>query len=407
MDFGGASAVHATGQQSGPPPPPSDTSGTANTWHLPQSANNPAASSPGRNPSVVNQSFRPNFANSTTPFNPSTPSGNATPGLSTHSPQATLSSSAAAELRELERDQDAIDYFNVQHLTDLPPLVDDEELSRMFAADAAARERLAEASNSATPAPAATAAPAAVGGSLAVPGPTTPKSRKKKKKKGAVDALHPTSPGTGTQSGGAVQQRPQANAAGSTTTAGGGTTTAASHAHATAAAAGSAAAAPPPPRAPASASPFLSQDTGTIFDKFRKPISNYRARTARYEKEAKLGQHAAAAADWHCWFCEYEQAYGGKLWRGGGKGRGRKAAVDVAAPAGGSGRKVRDGAAVTVPPPPPNGKQAGEGMSVPTTTTTTTATVAAAGKQAPSPARVQQQQHAHAPSRPMVSKASA
>ncbi|KAJ3145750.1 hypothetical protein HDU86_000801 [Geranomyces michiganensis] len=401
MEFGGSSpasnahpngasgAEKSPGLQPGPPPPsPTGFAGSGAAWQFTQTSSNPTGTSPRFNLNGAHQAFIPPTANGSITINPSTPGGIANPRVAIHSPQVTISPSAAAELRELERDQDEIDYFNVQHLTDLPPLVDDEELSRMFAADAAARERLAEASTFAnTTATGATAILAGAGVPPAGSGLATPKSKKKKKKKGAADISHPTSPRT------LGQYSHGAGAGGINSSTGG-----------TAASAGAAgAAAPPPPRAPASSSPFLSTDTGTIFDKFRKPIFNHRARTARYEKEAKLGQHAAAAADWHCWFCEYEQAYGGRLWRAGGaRGRRKKVVPEVAVAVGAG--KVEDGT-MTVPPVPPSEKQAGDELPTLQATGTAASASAAGRNQAPSPARTQQQQPSHA--RPLDVKTSA
>ncbi|KAJ3019555.1 hypothetical protein HKX48_001982 [Thoreauomyces humboldtii] len=181
-----------------------------------------------------------------------------------------------SEIRELRRQEEAIAYDQIPHLDDLPDLLDDQELEEAVRRDAAS------ASNAGV-AGAQTHAPSPPASAALLEGKVSNRKNKKKKKAAAVAAA-------------------AAAAAASTAPAGIGIVT-------------------PALGTPGSPSLANPPSVPTPLSSFGKPLYGYGYRRQKYAKEmTRTGDQQ----DHVCFFCEYEQAFGGRMWRGGARRRAKE-----------------------------------------------------------------------------------
>ncbi|KNC95904.1 uncharacterized protein SPPG_08665 [Spizellomyces punctatus DAOM BR117] len=179
---------------------------------------------------------------------------------------------------ELEKEEADIDYSDIQEITDLPDLLDDTELEKVLAIEAAHTKVVP------TGAPPAT------------------KAKKKKKKKGGGNAAQQQQQQPQQQQ----QQQPQTTTSGTPSAPTVGTTDNSRD---------------KPPSLPSETSSDDKDTNETILSTFSKPLIPYRYRRARYTNAIR---QMDKPGEWVCFFCEYEQAFGGTFWRRGGGVRKKK-----------------------------------------------------------------------------------
>ncbi|KAI9104057.1 hypothetical protein DFS34DRAFT_691476 [Phlyctochytrium arcticum] len=238
---------------------------------------------------------------------------------------------AEAELRladELEALEGDIDYEDIYDISGVPDLVDDLELERLVGVEAAAAAAATTATGTTSSssnvtagksgslgsqggAPAATASGTPV--TVTTPTTTTSKNKKKKKKKGGnkpddsftssqqdlgTDHTQPSTTDSHPLPPHHQQQQHTHNRS-----------------------------SPPPPPTPTRTSPKdpAPSNNPSVLNNFTKPLIPYRYRRTRYTSHARremVGEKQkdgpGFGVDWVCFFCEYEQVFGGAFWRRGG-----------------------------------------------------------------------------------------